>query len=187
MWGLPTSKTDVIYLALEDTDWRIQQRMQDLLDIPPKNLHFGFSCGKLGTELEGQIKDILEQEPSTGLIFIDTLQMVRDNVSSKVNAYAQDYKDLSALKKIADDPKWHRKIFLFPKWRFSFFLLRKRNFLITIIPLIPTIIFLVLVKYVVKNRKGDAKLRHLLLTETLLGVYHRRAKMSSQLQRFPLP
>ena len=105
VWGLPTSKTDVIYLALEDTDWRIQQRMQDLVDNPPNNLHFGFSCGKLGAELEGQIKDILEKQPTTGLIFIDTLQMVRDNVSSRVNAYAQDYKDLYALKKIAVDHK----------------------------------------------------------------------------------
>ena len=105
VWGLPTAKTDVIYLALEDKDWRIQQRMQDLIDVPPSNLHFGFSCGKLGAELEGQIKLALKEQPSTGLLFIDTLQMVRDNVSSKVNAYAQDYKDLSALKKIADDHK----------------------------------------------------------------------------------
>ena len=29
--------------------------------------------------------------------------MVRDNASAKVNAYAQDYKDLSGLKKLADD------------------------------------------------------------------------------------
>lgn len=105
VWGLPTAKTDVIYLALEDNDWRIQQRMQDLVDIPPDNLQFGFSCGKLGAELEGQIKGVLEDNPNTGLLFIDTLQMVRDNVSSRVNAYAQDYKDLSALKKIADDHK----------------------------------------------------------------------------------
>ena len=105
VWGLPTAQTDVIYLALEDNDWRIQQRMQDLVDIPPDNLHFGFSCGKLGAKLEGQIKDILEDNPATGLLFIDTLQMIRDNVSSRVNAYAQDYKDLSALKKIADDHK----------------------------------------------------------------------------------
>ena len=105
VWGLPTTQTDVIYLALEDNDWRIQQRMQELIDEPPKNLHFGFSCGKLGAELEGQIKGVLEDNPNTGLLFIDTLQMVRDNVSSRVNAYAQDYKDLSALKKIADDHK----------------------------------------------------------------------------------
>ena len=103
VWGLPTRKTDVVYLALEDREWRVQQRMQDLTDTPPDNLHFGFSCGQLSAELENQIEDVLKDYPSTGLLFIDTLQMVRDNVSAKVNAYAQDYKDLSSLKKIADN------------------------------------------------------------------------------------
>ena len=103
VWGLPTRKTDVVYLALEDREWRVQQRMQDLTDTPPDNLYFGFSCGQLGAELESQIEDVLKDYPSTGLLFIDTLQMVRDNVSAKVNAYAQDYKDLSSLKKIADN------------------------------------------------------------------------------------
>lgn len=103
VWGLPTRKTDVVYLALEDREWRVQQRLQDLTDTPPENLHFGFSCGQLGAELESQIEDVLKDYPSTGLLFIDTLQMVRDNVSAKVNAYAQDYKDLSSLKKIADN------------------------------------------------------------------------------------
>ena len=103
VWGLPTRKTDVVYLALEDREWRVQQRMQDLTDTPPENLHFGFSCGQLGAELESQIEDVLKDYPFTGLLFIDTLQMVRDNVSAKVNAYAQDYKDLSSLKKIADN------------------------------------------------------------------------------------
>ena len=102
IWGLPTAKTDVIYLALEDCEWRVQQRMQELTDVPPENLHFGFSCGRIGTDLEAQIELVLKEYPSTGLLFIDTLQMVRDNVSSKTNAYAQDYRDLSALKKLAD-------------------------------------------------------------------------------------
>ena len=52
IWGLPTAKTDVVYLALEDREWRVQQRMQELTDEPPENLHFGFSCGKIGLELE---------------------------------------------------------------------------------------------------------------------------------------
>ena len=101
--GLPTRKTNVVYLALEDREWRVQQRMQELTDSPPENLRFGFSCGQLGAELEGQIEEALREFPSTGLIFLDTLQMVRDNASAKVNAYAQDYKDLSGLKKLADD------------------------------------------------------------------------------------
>lgn len=103
VWGLPTRKTDVVYLALEGREWRVQQRMQELTDSPPENLRFGFSCGQLGAELEGQIEEALREFPSTGLIFLDTLQMVRDNASAKVNAYAQDYKDLSGLKKLADD------------------------------------------------------------------------------------
>lgn len=103
VWGFPTRKTNVVYLALEDREWRIQQRMQDLTENPPENLRFGFSCGQLGQELECQIETVLKDRPETGLIFIDTLQMVRDSASSKVNAYAQDYKDLSSLKRIADN------------------------------------------------------------------------------------
>ena len=52
VWGLPTRKTDVVYLALEDREWRVQQRMQELTDSPPENLRFGFSCGQLGAELD---------------------------------------------------------------------------------------------------------------------------------------
>ena len=62
VWGIPTRKTDVVYLALEDREWRIQQRMQELTEAPPENLHFGFSCGQLGSELESQI------EPFKGLL-----------------------------------------------------------------------------------------------------------------------
>ena len=47
--------------------------------------------------------------------------------------------------------------------------------------MIPTVIFLVLVKYVVKIWKGGAALRHLLPMESLIKVYHKILKMSSQL------
>ena len=100
VWGIPTRKTDVVYLALEDREWRIQQRMQELIEAPPENLHFGFSCGQLGSELESQIEAVLQDYPSTGLIFIDTLQMIRG--ANYDNTYANDYRDLSALKHIAD-------------------------------------------------------------------------------------
>ena len=102
VWGFPTSRTDVVYLALEDPQWRVQDRMYALTDDPPENISFGFSCNKIGKDLEGQIRAILEDHPGTGIIFIDTLQMVRDNVSSRTNPYAQDYKDLSSMKQLAD-------------------------------------------------------------------------------------
>ena len=46
-----------------------------------------------------RIEDVLKDYPSTGLLFIDTLQMVRDNVSAKVNAYAQDYRICPLLRR----------------------------------------------------------------------------------------
>ncbi|MBQ5953035.1 MAG: AAA family ATPase [Firmicutes bacterium] len=103
IWGIPTSKCDVVYLALEDSKARIQQRMQELTDDPPDNLHYGFSCGKLGAELESQIRTVISKYPALGILFIDTLQMVREGSSAKTNLYAQDYKDLSALKQLADE------------------------------------------------------------------------------------
>ena len=102
VWNLPTDQRDVVYLALEDKDWRVQDRMQKLTADPPTNLLIGFSCGMIGEELEAQIEDVMKDHPKTGLIFLDTLQMVRDNANSKANAYAQDYKDLSSIKKLAD-------------------------------------------------------------------------------------
>lgn len=86
IWGFPTNKTDVAYLALEDRRWRIQNRMHMITDTPPNNLRIGFSCGIIGEELGAQLKDLLKEKPGTGLIFIDTFQKVRDNVSGKTNA-----------------------------------------------------------------------------------------------------
>ena len=103
VWGVPTRKADVVYLALEDRDWRIQDRLQQLTDDPPANLHIGFYCGVIGEKLEMQIEETLKEKPEIGLIFIDTFQKVRENVSGKLNVYAKDYQDLSALKRIADE------------------------------------------------------------------------------------
>ena len=77
-------------------------------------------------------------------------------------------------------PKRLGKIFLLPKRRFSYVLLRKPNFLITIIPLIPTVIFLVLVKYVVKNVERWSGFAPPFLLSAL-GVYHKTSELSRQL------
>ena len=54
----------------------------------------------LGGGLEEKLQVFLTEHPDTVLVIIDTLQMVR-NVK-RDNTYANDYNDLSALKKIAD-------------------------------------------------------------------------------------
>lgn len=51
--------------------------------------------------MENQITSFLSEHPNTNLIVIDTLQKIRDIIPDK-NSYANDYRDLSSLKNLAD-------------------------------------------------------------------------------------
>ncbi|MFQ9680572.1 MAG: hypothetical protein ACLRZH_11230 [Ruthenibacterium lactatiformans] len=100
VWGCPPGKA-MWYIWPWRTGNGLQQRMQELTDSPPENLRW-LSCGQLGAELEGQMRRLCGHFLH-GPDIHRYPQMVRDNASAKVNAYAQDYKDLSGLKKLADD------------------------------------------------------------------------------------
>ena len=104
VWGLATHQCDVLYLSLEDTLRRIKDRLYQLTDDAPDNLHFAVACGLIGGGLEEQIIDFLSENPNTKLIIIDTLQKVRDSKSGsgKSGMYASDYDDISSIKQIAD-------------------------------------------------------------------------------------
>ena len=104
VWDLPTLQCDVLYLCLEDTTRRIKDRLYQLTDDAPDNLHFAVACGLIGSGLEGQITDFLKENPNTKLVIIDTLQKVRDSKSSsgKNGMYASDYDDIASIKQIAD-------------------------------------------------------------------------------------
>ena len=100
IWGLPTLQCDVLYLSLEDTQRRIKDRLYNLTDSAPDNLYFAVTSGLIGGGLEEQITDFLTEHPATKLVIIDTLQMIRG--AGYDNTYANDYRDLSVLKHIAD-------------------------------------------------------------------------------------
>jgi predicted ATP-dependent serine protease len=99
VWGFPVRQCEVMYLCLEDTFPRIQRRMYRLNEEPMPELRFAVMCDKLHGGLEEQIAEQLRSYPNTGLIIIDTLQMVRGAYDQ---SYASDYRDLSSLKKLAD-------------------------------------------------------------------------------------
>jgi RecA-family ATPase len=101
VWELPTEKGNVLYLCLEDSYGRIQERMLDLTDHAPPDIHFATMADTIGGGLIKQIENFLVEYPDTNLIAIDTLQRIR-NVSGELNAYANDYKDINLLKQIAD-------------------------------------------------------------------------------------
>ena len=100
LWELPTTPGDVLYLCLEDTFYRIQDRLFRLTDEASDRLRFAVASCKLTDGLVGQLEDYLKERPGTRLIVIDTLQKIR--TASKDNAYANDYGDISLLKDFAD-------------------------------------------------------------------------------------
>ena len=86
LWDMPTMEGDVLYLCLEDTFCRIQDRLFRLTDEASGRLHFAVASCKLSDGLIVQLEDYLKDYPDSRLIVIDTLQKVR--TASKDNAYA---------------------------------------------------------------------------------------------------
>lgn len=99
-WDLQTNASDVLYLCLEDTKSRIQQRLWKLPDEASPRLHIATSASKIGDDLISQLREFVTSNPETRLIIIDTLQTVRS--ISEDSAYAAGYSDMNALKKFAD-------------------------------------------------------------------------------------
>ena len=100
VWGLQTRQGTTLYLCLEDSRRRIQNRLFSITDEVPSSVHFCTESSILEKGLEEQLTQFLEEHPDTVLIIIDTLQKVRGVKND--NAYANDYRDLSLLKRIAD-------------------------------------------------------------------------------------
>ena len=101
LWDFPTQKGSVLYLCLEDSYARIQNRLLDLTDDAPGNLFFSILSEKLHEGLEEQLESFLAEHPDTVLVVIDTLQRVRNPMKDS-NPYASDYRDLGVLKQLAD-------------------------------------------------------------------------------------
>ena len=104
IWGAPTEKGDVLYLCLEDTFTRIQNRLYHLTEAAPSNLRFAVMSSQISCSLEDEIQSYLAAYPNTKLIIIDALQKIRNGKSStgKNGMYGDDYDDISAIKHIAD-------------------------------------------------------------------------------------
>ena len=104
VWDYETCLCGVLYLCLEDTFTRIQNRLYSLTDSAPDNLRFAVMSSQIGNGLEQQITDYLAEFPATKLLIIDTLQKVRDSRGNngKNGMYGSDYEDMSAIKAIAD-------------------------------------------------------------------------------------
>ncbi len=105
--GFNTNKSDVLYLALEDSNARLQDRMRKVLNgrRAPTGLGYAIKAGTLQHGLTEQFEKYIQENPNVKLIVIDTFQMVRGEAKRGQSAYAADYSDCSQLKKFADEKK----------------------------------------------------------------------------------
>lgn len=102
-----TNKCECMYCALEDSYNRLQDRLKKVLrnNPIPEGFHLAINCSPLNEGLIEELENKLRENPNIKLIIIDTLQFIRGKQSKSESTYSYDYKELSKLKKFADEHK----------------------------------------------------------------------------------
>ena len=103
--GLATKKRGVVYLALEDGDYRLKERGRKVAgDRPmPDNLYLVKDAPILEDGLLPMLNSLVESCESVGMVIIDTLQKIRGTAGRTEGVYGYDYRELGQLHKYALD------------------------------------------------------------------------------------
>lgn len=97
-------KSEVLYLALEDTPQRLQARSQRVLSTmtaPPQSISFATQWPRLDQEGLPQLENLAKDHPLLRLIVIDTWAMVAPGTPSRSRSYEMEYAGLAPLKQFA--------------------------------------------------------------------------------------
>jgi len=102
--AIRTEAGDVLYLALEDTERRLQGRLRDILGdgAAPASLSFSSAWPRID---EGGLDELdlwLRTHPAARLVIVDTLVKVRPPRGRNDTLYESDYASISGLKALAD-------------------------------------------------------------------------------------
>lgn len=102
LWGYPVVQGTVLYLALEDTEERIQKRLSRMFGVEDsQDFYFAVKAETLNTGLEEQLDYFVEKHKDARLIIIDTLQKIKEVGGDKFS-YADDYQNVTRLKAFSD-------------------------------------------------------------------------------------
>ena len=99
LYRIKTLCGHAVYLSLEDSLIRLQNRLYELTDEPSDNLNFAIMAESISNGLPEQIEYCRKRFDDLKIVVIDTLQKVRNESES---SYSSDYKELSVLKSLAD-------------------------------------------------------------------------------------
>jgi AAA domain len=95
---------DVLLLALEDNDRRLNQRLKAVLQGQPAPAALQIATQWRRADAGGldDLQSWLNAHPRARLVVIDTLQMIRGQRSKADGVYADDYQAVGRLKALAD-------------------------------------------------------------------------------------
>ena len=98
---------EVLYLALEDTEPRLQTRLKKLSEDPngTGKLYCATECCRLDQGFFSDLENWLSQKPAVKLIIVDTFNKIRRLKRRGTTPYEKDYNEINELKKFADDHK----------------------------------------------------------------------------------
>ncbi|TWI60256.1 AAA domain-containing protein [Bradyrhizobium huanghuaihaiense] len=102
--SLQVEAGSVLYLALEDTQRRLQSRLKQVLgdDELPDDLYFATECPRLDEGAYEQLDRWVDSQENPRLIIIDVFNKVRPAAIGKESPYEADYRALGPLKAYAD-------------------------------------------------------------------------------------
>ena len=70
LWGLDVTRGDVLYLCLEDSERRIQERLNTITDNVPDGMYFAIGCTSIESGVCDWLRDFKRQHPKVSLVTI---------------------------------------------------------------------------------------------------------------------
>jgi len=102
VFDIDVNEHSVLYLALEDTERRLRDRIQKLgYTKPPKNFYYMTKWEKIGNGCIEHLNYCLSKHQDIKFVIIDTLAKIQPEKTGK-NLYKHDYETISKIKEIAD-------------------------------------------------------------------------------------
>lgn len=97
LWGLDVTKGE----GLEDSERRIQERLNTVTDSVPEGKYFATGCTSIESGVCEWLRRFKRQRPALSLVAIDTFQLIRTSTAEV--SYGGDYAELRVLKELADE------------------------------------------------------------------------------------
>ena len=101
-WGRATKQGSVLYMALEDSEYRLKERLKMIDSTMPTNLHLVTrGARKIDDGLIDQIGAWLDSTPDARLVIVDTLARVKGSAAYGLNGYEADTQQFAPLQELA--------------------------------------------------------------------------------------